>query len=295
LSPSRGWPRSSAPPPPSCDFDDDFDFTILQMQRESIAAQEEQAREAGRAIRREEVEQLKEQDSTEREEYFQSVMEASQAALRAPRGAYYRKPGESSQESPTNAQSVEVGGVAYLYDQGVFWMLPGPPFIVVVAPYGAVVDTIPAGAYRVPGKGATRHYYFGTFFEEKSGKFEVIKPPPGTLVSYLPDGYRQEQVQGKTYTLRLRRTSGRSSSRACSSTRWWSADGRSPRVLASPLACRGSHGSAGAARFASGPSSVRPAGPASFSLEPPRAVARPRSWLLLSLGSKYKLSELTWD
>lgn len=180
------------------DFEDDYGFTIRQMQRESIASQEEQIREAGRERRRDEVEQLREQQSSERQEFFQSVMEASQAALRAPRGAYYRKPGESSQDAPANAQSVEVGGIGYLYDRGVFWMLPGPPFIVVTAPYGAVVDTLPAGAYRIPGKEASRHYYFGVFFEERGGRFEVIKPPAGTLVSYLPDGYRQELVQGTT-------------------------------------------------------------------------------------------------
>ena len=174
----------------------DFDWTILQMQREAITSQEEQAREAGRSLRRQEVEQLQRQQSSEHQEYFESVLEASQAALRAPRGAYYRKPGDSSQETPAGAQQVEAGGVAYLYDQGVFWLLPGPPYLVVVAPYGAVVDKIPPAAYRIVGKAAPRYYYFGTFFEEKGGKFEVIKPPAGTLVSYLPDGYRLEQAQG---------------------------------------------------------------------------------------------------
>jgi hypothetical protein len=185
------------------DHDDfDSDLTILQLQREAISSQEEQAREAGRARRRDEVDQMQESQSIERQEYFQSVLEASQAALRAPRGAYYRKPGDTSQEAPADAQTVEVGGIGYLYDRGLFWLLPGPPFIVVVAPYGAVVDRLPAGAYRIFSKQAPRYYYFGIFFEERSGKFEVIKPPAGTLVSYLPDGYQQEQSQGTTlYTV----------------------------------------------------------------------------------------------
>jgi hypothetical protein len=196
----------SHPPPPGpfpssafiSDFDDDFDMTILQMQREAISSQEEQAREAGRVRRRDEVEQQKKEQSAESQAYFESVLEASQAALRAPRGAYYRKPGESSQEPPAGGQTVEVGGVAYAYDQGIFWMLPGPPYIVVVAPYGAVVGAIPPGAYRLPGSEPARFYYFGTFFEQKGDKFEVVKPPAGTLVTYLPDGYRQEQVDGTT-------------------------------------------------------------------------------------------------
>jgi hypothetical protein len=191
-------PLSPRPAAAIIDDFDDFDFTILQMHRESIAAQEEAAREAGRERRREEVEQKRQDESAERQEFFQSVMEASQAALRAPRGAYYRKPGESSQEPPANAQAVDVGGMSYLYDGGVFWMLPGPPYIVVVAPYGAVVDTLPAGAYRIAGKEPPQHYYFGTFLEERAGKYVVVKPAAGTLVSYLPDGYRQEQAQGAT-------------------------------------------------------------------------------------------------
>jgi hypothetical protein len=200
-SPSRSAAPAAAlfPDTFSSDFDDnDFDFTILQMQREGLSSAEEQAREAGRVRRRDEVEKQQQQQSTEHEEYFQSVLESSQAALRAPRGAYYRKPGESTQETPAAAQSVDVGGVGYLYDQGIFWLLPGPPFIVVTAPFGAVVDKLPAAAYRIAGQQASRYYFFGTFFEEHDGKYQVIKPPAGTLVSYLPDGYRLEQAQGAT-------------------------------------------------------------------------------------------------
>jgi hypothetical protein len=180
------------------DNDDDFGLTILQMQREAISSQEERAREVGRERRRDEVEKLQQQQSSEHEEYFQSVLEASQASLRAPRGAYYRKPGESTQEAPSAAKPLEVAGVGYLYDRGVFWLTPGPPFIVVTAPYGAVVEELPAGAYRIFGKEAPRYYYFGTFYEEKDGKFEVVRPAAGTLVSYLPDGYQTDQAQGTT-------------------------------------------------------------------------------------------------
>ena len=179
------------------DFDD-FGWTLQQMQRENIASQEEQARESGRALRRQELEKSQEQQSVESQAYFESVLEASKASLRAPQGAYYRKPGATSAEAPANAQAVEVGGISYLYDKGIFWLLPGPPFIVVAPPFGAVVDTLPAGAYSVASRPPARYYFFGAFFEEKAGKFEVVKPPAGTMVSYLPDGYQIEQAQGAT-------------------------------------------------------------------------------------------------
>lgn len=175
---------------------DDFNWTILQMQRESIAAGEEQAREAGRAKRRDEVEQSQGKTSAEREAYFESVLETSRAALRAPRGVYYRKPGYLSREAPGNGvRSITVGGVAYLYDQGIFWVQSGTQYIVVTAPFGAVVDSAPAGAARVPAGEESLLYFFGTFFRERGEGFEVVRPPAGTVVNYLPDGYRLEETK----------------------------------------------------------------------------------------------------
>ena len=55
------------------------------MQRESIASQEEQAREAGRALRRDEIETQQEKSAAEHEAYFDAILADSQAALKAPR------------------------------------------------------------------------------------------------------------------------------------------------------------------------------------------------------------------
>ena len=175
---------------------DDFNWTILQMQRESIASEEEQAREAGRAKRRDEVEQSRGQASAERAAYFDSVLETSRAALRAPRGVYYRKPGYLSSEAPGGgARPVSVGGVVYLYDQGIFWVQQGPQYIVVTAPFGGVVDSPPAGASRVQTGSEPLLYFFGTFFRERGDGYEVVKPPAGTVVSYVPDGYILENAK----------------------------------------------------------------------------------------------------
>ena len=77
---------------------DDYNRTILQMQRESLSSQEEQAREAGRARRRDEIEKKQEKSAAEHEAYFDAILEDSQAALKAPQGVYYRKPGYSAAE-----------------------------------------------------------------------------------------------------------------------------------------------------------------------------------------------------
>jgi hypothetical protein len=175
---------------------DDYNQTILQMQRESISSQEEQAREADRARRRDELEKSQEKSSLEHEAYFDAVLQDSQAALRAPAGVYYRKPGYSGVEGPgKDARITEAGGVSYLYDQGIFWLQQGSLHIVVTAPVGAAVDRLPQGVTRITTKAGPIWYFFGAFFGEKSGAYEVIKPPAGLTVFYLPDGYVQERVK----------------------------------------------------------------------------------------------------
>ena len=54
---------------------------------------QEDAREAGRAVRRNEVEAKLEKESAEHAAYTDSLIEASKASVQAPRGVYYRKPG----------------------------------------------------------------------------------------------------------------------------------------------------------------------------------------------------------
>jgi hypothetical protein len=211
LAPSADAQRARSRPAPRAierSSDDwsrwnDFNWTILQMQRESISSQEEQARESGRAVRRDELQQQRQEQTVEHEEYFDAILESSLAALRAPKGAYYRKPGHVSAEPPASgAQAVTVGGLPYLYDNGVFWLHQGPQYLVVTAPVGAVVDALPAAAYRIPAGEEPLWYSFGTFYREAGGKYAVVKPPAGAVVIYLPDGYTQETT-GQTTLYRF--------------------------------------------------------------------------------------------
>lgn len=176
---------------------DDYNRTLLQLQRESLSSQEEQAREAGRERRRDEIERNQEQSAAEHEAYFGAILEDSQAALKAPRGVYYRKPGYSAAEGPgSDARTVEVGGFTYLYDQGIFWLQHGANYTVVTAPVGATMGSLPKGVTRVVSGTVPVWYFFGSFFGEKDGAYAVIKPPAGLTVFYLPDGYKQEKVNG---------------------------------------------------------------------------------------------------
>jgi hypothetical protein len=42
------------------------------------------------------------------------------------------------------------------------------------------------------------YYFFGVFYKGKDGKYQVVKPPAGTFVTYLPDGYTQETSKDGT-------------------------------------------------------------------------------------------------
>ena len=85
---------------------------------------------------------------------------------------------------------VEESGVKLFIDQGIFWVKQGTQYVVVAAPYGVVVDAIPAATTRVANKAGEEYgYFFGTFYQRQGAKFVVVKPPAGLNVTYLPDGY----------------------------------------------------------------------------------------------------------
>jgi len=174
-----------------------YDSFDRQEDRESS---EESAREAGRQVRREEVEKKKEANAAEHAAYTDAIMAESKASVQAPRGVYYRKPGFISGEAPgSGAQVIEESGVKVFYEQGIFWVKQGTQYVVVNAPYGVVVDTIPAATTRVANRqGEEYGYFFGTFFQRKDKKFVVVKPPVGMNVTYLPDGYITEGAKDGT-------------------------------------------------------------------------------------------------
>ena len=173
---------------------DEYFWHLERMQSEAIAAQEEAAREATREKRRGELATKRESEQREREAYSDAVIAASRASFRAPRGVYYRKPGFTSDEAPA-AAAITLGGTTFLYDRGIFWVPQGTQYLVVAAPFGAVVERIPEESVPADSPQGALRYFMGTFFRRKDGAWEVARPPAGVAVTYLPDGYRTEQHQ----------------------------------------------------------------------------------------------------
>lgn len=167
-------------------------------QDRSYEQADEVRRDAQRQKNREEIEKKKAADEVEYLASRAAVREASAAAGRAPRDAYYRKPGSTMATMPDAHVKIAVGDQTYFYFRGIFHIqLPGK-FLVVHAPVGAVVDALPEGigAAIYKGDSETYVYYFGTFFMEENGKYKVVAPPAGTTVGYVPDGYTESEVEG---------------------------------------------------------------------------------------------------
>jgi hypothetical protein len=164
-----------------------------QSQNRAYEQADEQRREGQRQKNREELMERKDAYVSEYGASQEAIRQASKAAERAPRDAFYRAPGFTTKTLPGAAVKLDVGGSTYHYFRGLFYaQLPGN-YIVIPAPVGAVVDSLPEGTTGAVYKGdaETYFYYFGTFFAKEGDKFKTVVPPAGTAVGYIPDGYSE--------------------------------------------------------------------------------------------------------
>ena len=133
---------------------------------------------------------------------------------------------------PKQTTTVVVTGTTYYYSGGVYYMSSGSGYVVVSAPPGAVVDAVPTYT-TVVYVGTTEYlYYGGTYYAtttapaqqpppfdpnatavastegddpsevpmtDDDDNYEVIEPPVGATVPYLPDEADEETVDGKKY------------------------------------------------------------------------------------------------
>ena len=135
---------------------------------------------------------------------------------------------------PRVSTTVIVTGTSYYYTGGVFYVSSGSRYTVVGAPYGAVVYAVPTHTTVVYVGDAPYYYNGGTYYIESEkpaetpppppdpatttpstgdseseslsdvpmtddGSYEVIAPPVGATVPYLPDEVDEETVEGKKY------------------------------------------------------------------------------------------------
>ena len=145
-------------------------------------------------------------------------------------GAYYAS-------MPKTSTTVVVSNTTYYYASGVYYVQSGSGYVVVSAPPNAVVYAVPTST-TVVYVGTTPYYYYGgTYYVQTSApapqpkpadtnvnvnvnvqsasaeqapvseapmtddkeNYEVVAPPVGATVPYLPDESTEQTVNGKKY------------------------------------------------------------------------------------------------
>ena len=134
---------------------------------------------------------------------------------------------------PRYSTTVVVSGTSYYYYGGVYYVSSGTQYIVTAPPPGAVVYAVPAPTTVVYSGSTSYYYYNGTYYQptdepaerpegaapppedegaysvqgegdgpkmvESDHNYEVVAPPMGATVPYLPDETKKVDVEGKTY------------------------------------------------------------------------------------------------
>jgi hypothetical protein len=100
----------------------------------------------------------------------------------------------------TTAIIIAVESQQYHYDQGVYYMPSNGGYVVVQAPIGATITTLPPGYQTVVVTETTNNYYYGGTYYEKTDKgYTVVPPTAGTIVESLPEGGKEEKIGDVTY------------------------------------------------------------------------------------------------
>jgi hypothetical protein len=95
---------------------------------------------------------------------------------------------------------VTIENQKYYYEQGVYYAPSNGGYVVVPAPAGATVTTLPQGSQTVVINETTNNYYYGGTYYEKSGSGYVVVPPTaGTVVENLPEGGKEAKIGEVTY------------------------------------------------------------------------------------------------
>jgi len=127
---------------------------------------------------------------------------------------------------PRYSTTVVVTGTTYYYSGGTYYAQSGSSYVVISAPPGAVVYAVPTATTIVYVSSTPYYYYAGTYYvatdrpaeepplpesdepedndveqemTDDEHNYEVVAPPLGATVPYLPDEADETTIGGKTY------------------------------------------------------------------------------------------------
>lgn len=108
--------------------------------------------------------------------------------------------GHAARVVPSKSVLIKHSRANFHFHNGVYYKKRGNKYIVVAAPVGVKIATLPKAKIRMIINGKKYFYYYGTFYEklESDNKYIVVKPPVGAQVDALPEGYREIEFKGKT-------------------------------------------------------------------------------------------------
>jgi hypothetical protein len=91
----------------------------------------------------------------------------------------------------------------YQYDNGTYYQETQQDgqtaYVVVPAPIGAKVPTLPSDNTPITVGSTVYYYYASTFYTQSGSDYVVVQPPVGATVPYAPDGYEKKEVNSIQY------------------------------------------------------------------------------------------------
>ncbi len=104
--------------------------------------------------------------------------------------------------APSAAQVIAFRNVSYRFHKGVYYRPNAVgKFVVVAAPRGLRIRTLPVGYRRLTVGTATYFYYCGTFYQQRGSEYEVVQAPVGARVESIPEGYTTKDTENGTQYL----------------------------------------------------------------------------------------------
>ncbi|MEP6711474.1 MAG: DUF6515 family protein [Ferruginibacter sp.] len=131
--------------------------------------------------------------------YRRPVYSANNPSLRYSGNNFYRR-NSIVTSFPYGYQTINYGGYGYRYCQGNYYRPYNNSFIVVGAPIGIFINTLPFGYRRIVVRDNPYYYYNGTYYDQRAdNNYSVVAPPLGAVVESIPEGYETIVVDGQTY------------------------------------------------------------------------------------------------
>lgn len=106
---------------------------------------------------------------------------------------------QSIRSIPSTATVVKKSGISYYFYNGRYYRKESNSYIVVTAPKGVKVTTLPVGYVTLSLLSKTYYYFEGTYYTKKSNQYEVVEAPEDIVVYTLPAEADLVVIDGSEY------------------------------------------------------------------------------------------------